>query len=311
MVHIFHLHIDLCAKTKNCSWRTKNKLNESLALSTLLYSSPIWALRYIDSLETVHQSFYKRLLNLNKSTPQHIIRLEARSTHVSYLIIKMTLNWLIKILEMDNIRYPKLCYLNLLNLHNNKQSNKKFNWVSQVQDLLENYSTFDPLIFSDPIKIKMDISQITNTVIDKIKLRDRQLLSKCNYSPIYSKLEPLKDEANYYLHYNAPFPFIKTASQLRTSGTYTIKITTNNITHIINPKENCTICNQNSPEDLFHILISCPMYSAIRKFYLPHYSKSDHNNYFYILNPQNAKQVKSLYCYIQEAMKIRSFIIND
>ena len=58
----------LISSTKLNSWKKINKLFDTLVTSVVLYSSPVWSIRYINLLEKVQCQFYKRLLNLPMCT---------------------------------------------------------------------------------------------------------------------------------------------------------------------------------------------------------------------------------------------------
>lgn len=75
----------------------------------MLYLSPIWALRYLDKLEITQVEFYKRLLNLPRCTSSSALRLDLNLDKLEIKVISATVNWIIKILEMDDSRYPKVC----------------------------------------------------------------------------------------------------------------------------------------------------------------------------------------------------------
>lgn len=79
------------AAIKADSWASINKIFNSIAASTLLYSLYIWGLHHLDFLEKTQLLFYKRLLLLPLSTPSAELRLEIRATNVKVQVLKMAL----------------------------------------------------------------------------------------------------------------------------------------------------------------------------------------------------------------------------
>ena len=77
------------------------------------------------------------MISLPKTTPHHMVRLETDSLPLQFTIIKKSLNWLYKFLNMEDHRYPKVCFNLLIKLHTTQLNNNcKFNWLSQLNSLL-------------------------------------------------------------------------------------------------------------------------------------------------------------------------------
>jgi hypothetical protein len=103
-------------------------------MSTLLYGSEVWPLRYSDLIENI--TFYKRLLRLSKSTPNPVVPLQTRLSHISLALLKPALNSYSKISRMSDYRYPKLCLIKLIDIHNKHPKKSKHNWFSHLHSLL-------------------------------------------------------------------------------------------------------------------------------------------------------------------------------
>ena len=87
--------LNTCAKARLVSWEARVKLNEAIAMNSLLYAVQVWGLRYCDLLEKPQLNFYKCLLSLNRHKPNFVVRLEAGIFHTCFNVLKMTLKWLI------------------------------------------------------------------------------------------------------------------------------------------------------------------------------------------------------------------------
>lgn len=68
------------------SWSIYENLFNSLVTSCLFYGAPIWSLNYLDSIERVQNTFFKKLLNLPKSIPSYAIRVETGKSLLAALV---------------------------------------------------------------------------------------------------------------------------------------------------------------------------------------------------------------------------------
>ena len=127
--------LNIINKNKIDSWPVHKKLFDSLVKSVLLYTAPVWSLRYLNDLEKVQMAFIKRSLNLPKYIPNHFVRLETGRTPLATNIFKACINWLEKLQKMGNNRYPKICYNKIRDIALKSSECKivKYNWVKQVQ----------------------------------------------------------------------------------------------------------------------------------------------------------------------------------
>ena len=103
--------ISTWGKARVVSWKANAKLNEAISVSSILYAVQVWGLRNCAHLEKVQLN--KRFLTLNRNTPNFKVRLEAGTFHVSFIVLKMALKWLVQSLEMPEFRYPKLTSNNI------------------------------------------------------------------------------------------------------------------------------------------------------------------------------------------------------
>ena len=151
--------IKFCVKL-NASWTARHTLFNSISRSTLLYCVSVWGLRYTNLLEQAQVNFYKHLFNLSKHTPNYLIRIELNLKSISIFIIKLTVKYLIKILKMEQHRYPRLCYNRLFILDSTPNNKAKYNWVSQVGNIFESLDYFDLWLRQSPNEIEKELPNI-------------------------------------------------------------------------------------------------------------------------------------------------------
>lgn len=110
--------LSILSKASADSWTSTLKLYDSLAASVLAASvrAHLFGLRYIGLFEKAQLYFFKRFFHLSKYTPGYSLRLELGLPKVTVAIVKAGINWIIKILKMDENRLPRICFTRLLQL---------------------------------------------------------------------------------------------------------------------------------------------------------------------------------------------------
>ena len=98
--------ISLISKMQIDSFETY-KIFELLAKSIMIYAWPVYALQILEALKRVQIQFYKRILGLHQLTPGYAVWLETGISHVALTVFKNTVNWIIKILLMNEKRFRK------------------------------------------------------------------------------------------------------------------------------------------------------------------------------------------------------------
>ncbi|UYV84719.1 hypothetical protein LAZ67_X003190 [Cordylochernes scorpioides] len=89
------------------------KLLDSIILSTLLYSAPIWANEKNKILDQIQNKYLRRLLNLLGNKPGYIIRMESGHFSLGVTATKLILKFWLRILKMEKSRLPAICLAQL------------------------------------------------------------------------------------------------------------------------------------------------------------------------------------------------------
>ena len=124
----------ILAISKNTSWDAASKLFEATVASTVLHGSGIWGLNHTMDIERRQTDFYKRLLSLPRYTAGYLIRLESGRMKLEAGVAIRAFKFLIKILRMNQNRYPWKMY-KLLKCYSTTTPSK-LNWISQLHPLL-------------------------------------------------------------------------------------------------------------------------------------------------------------------------------
>jgi hypothetical protein len=87
---------------------TIRRLFTAKILPALLYAAPIWSLRYIASIETFQVRFLKNLYFVERHTSSALLRLDLGFPAVESRIIKHTLKFWSRLLDMPDTSLPPL-----------------------------------------------------------------------------------------------------------------------------------------------------------------------------------------------------------
>lgn len=133
--------VDILAKVKSDCFESNLKIFNCIVKSTLTYGAAAWALKYTHVLEAIQSFYFKRIFRLPICTPAYLLRLEFNLEPLEVTILGLTLSWIVKVVNMQDDRLPKICFLREVHLFFNRDPNMsgtdkkrfyKFNWVGQV-----------------------------------------------------------------------------------------------------------------------------------------------------------------------------------
>lgn len=294
---------DILIKSKSDAWETKMALFDSMVASTTLYCSEVWALRYLDVLETAQTKFLRSLFYWSQCTPHYMIRLETGRAPLSSFVFKRIINYWTKLLSLPEDRLPKQCFRFLCSLDTNDHYSNEYNWVSMVRSWGE--SLGDVHIFHT-----MDSDFISNDVVDKLlntllsKDIDRALNSK--FSSTYRRVTDFNYyQPQTYLKYKINFEKLRIVSQLRLSGDNMIKLFFKGSLLNMTSDQDCPICQQIILNPLNHLLVECQANYSNREKFLEHYlteSESDAQS-DRLLNLDSIQKINSLFLFILNTIR--------
>ena len=92
----------------------------------------MWDYRYCEKVEKIQSKFCKRFSCLSSSTPDCLVLGECGRLPISVTYMVRCLSYWIKLLKMDNHRYPKHCYLKLKRL----DESGKIRWASHIKSMV-------------------------------------------------------------------------------------------------------------------------------------------------------------------------------
>jgi exonuclease III len=241
-------------------WETQKLLFNSLVTSTVLYSGHVWAWQYSDILEKVQSRFIRRLFHLGFKTPTYVMRLETNSTKIQHTLGKLIINFVIRILSMENSRIAKICYVELFKTAD--ADPKRYNWVTSLRDFLRSVDSEDLGHSVDPLEWFYKKENIIDKLGATLKQYDIDKALSSNSHRYAAELESGKRIVDYM---SLGLRRTRILAQMRMNQTHFFW---NNTSHELHYEDKCPHCNLTTNEDLFHFLVECRIHRSSQQRFL-------------------------------------------
>lgn len=303
----------LCANPRIDSWKARVKLYDSTVLATLLYAAPAWALRYADKLEKVQLEFFKRLLRLPRSTPSASLRLELGLLKVDLKILRLTYNYVIKVLSMEPTRLPRICLISQIDQFRNQPTCNRLLWISQLEPYLARIGMVHLLSSTDPSVW----SQAADSVFERYNryLQLTDLISHARSQFLLTVIpRVLSESCAPYLMHRSPLFVLQIYAQLRLMNTYQTRFYWKGSAYVLDHNAICSICNLREPESIAHFFFVCPLYKHFRQLFISPILSQNYfciDNLLFILLQADQKIIKSIVYYVTNCLRIRAFCLNE
>ena len=288
------------------SFETYKKIFESLAKSILIYASPVYALQTLEALERVQTQFYKRILGLPQSTPGYAVRLETGISHIALTVFKNTVNWIIKILLMNEKRFPKISLLKQVSMIKYSENNPKFNWALQVKRIffepIEREDLWDNLSSASLIAAKQEL---LNAYKDHLLRLDKLKKEKTTSLMLYGGIR-LKSGCQNYLTLRLPIRLYQAIAQIRLLNLYNCRLNIEGDIYRFKENTVCHACNVNN--SLFHMIKECEVFQSKRNSsLLP--MNGECVDLYRILEAPDLKILSKFYMYLKHILYIYGTVI--
>lgn len=253
-------------KSQLDSWSHIVQLFQSMVTSVAFFSIQVWGLRYLNDLKKIQNTFYKQLFCLPKCTPEYALRIEIATSHLSVLIFKLILNWVERILKMEDNRLPKIAYKRLKALNPGETKKFKFNWTCQLGSIFEEFGegeAWETLSLETLLKFKSRwITLYESHLKQEDFLRAQSYSSLC----LYPYLE-MKNEPHFLINKRVPLNDYRLFIQLKLFNKYQLRLVWNKKFYYLKRNEHCDFCMEifNEKNYILHILIECRKIKEERK----------------------------------------------
>lgn len=266
----------------------------------------------MENLEKAQARYFKYLFYWPTNTPNYIIRRETGMEKIAIGVIEKFVKWWIKILEMPENRYPKICFQVLREIESREPLQLTHNWAAQLRNILIQIGYENLYRYGTAEEVQTQLENIKEAFRRKFFEEDTDRILASSYSRLYRSIMPgVADES--YLSRGTDIRKIRVVSQLRVAWNQKLRIYVNGNSYNIDTTLVCSICNLGEREDLAHFLLRCPMYRGPRTL-LKDCSQSNINveeKIKCLLTLDSEEKVRHLFRYTETSLKIRSFILMD
>ncbi|CAG7826871.1 unnamed protein product [Allacma fusca] len=281
--------------------------------SVLIYCAPIWAVGYFREIELLQTKFLRKICNTTSLVPDYILRLETGSLNIKFNVLKSILCFTRKVLNKNSSSITLQCFEEI-------KSNviPKYDWFLKVEYFLKD------------VGIKYDLRKLTK---DDINSNFSKILGECKQNLINKDVESLVNSyaMPHYRHikldinvsdfyqFGLKWNVVKLIQNLRTGMPYVcIKGTNLKLKGIWNywkGSDNspiCDACNLNNEEDIYHVMVECPLYKVYRKQLLPEMVQEATNRKDYITllfhQKLSYEQYMNIYYFWCGVRKVKNFL---
>ena len=267
------------------------KVFDAMVKPILCYCSEIWGYQYVEKIEKVQIKFCKQYCNLSQNTSDILALGECGRLPLCITYIPNCIKFWLRILRMENHRYPKQCY----NMLKQLDEAGRRTWASNIKELLFTYG-FGYVWIAQEVGNESNFIQLFKTRIKDCFLQrwsssldnsSKALHYKHFKSHLYS--EP-------YLDIDLSYTLRKTLSNFRCSS-HALMIEKGRHLSIDRDLRFCPLCIKNNiyvVEDEFHFFFECNEYEIFRQtFFKPNWLNNRSLNKFYII--LSLKDEKSLF----------------
>lgn len=296
-------------KSKVYCWNAKETIYKAMVKTVLLYAAEIWGPRYAEEIETAQVKYFKNQFYWPRNTPNYIVRNETGTYKIHLDIVEKMLKWWLKILLMEDHRYPKICLKTLIEFESRQPLNTKHNWAAQLREVLVKVGYEELYRNGTHEQIKENLEEILEKFKFILREEDTNRINNSTYSSIYK--ETLRGGVERYLTLDTHINKIRVVSQLRVAAKNCIRIYANRMSYKIDTEVICSLCGMLEEENLKHILFRCPMYTETRHLIRKYMSENLEESLINLLTIEDEAKLNYLYEYVMTMLKIRSFIMAE
>ena len=286
------------------------KIFDTVVVPAICYGSEVWGYEYSETIERVQLKFCRYLLGVNSSVSRHAILGECGRLPLCCIYFKRCISYWIKLLGMENNRYPKACYNMLKSLDDAGRNT----WASHIKKLLFRYGFGTVWIEQQVGNPTYFLNLFSQRIRDCYQQEWHYEITTSSQLSLYCQFKSLLEPEKYLnnLNYNCKC----TLANFRCSSH---KL--NNVIgrHLKLPLRQriCIYCknvrNIEVVENEFHFVLICPLYEDIREEYIPTFFRTYPSNdkLLTMLSSRNMNTIYQLSKYLCKAFKRREEIVPD
>lgn len=216
---------------------------------------------------------------------------------------------------MSNERLPKICFLRLVLLTNSPARESVYNWVAQFKRVLgeTNCNCEDIWENLTPEYWRDKKATILSAFSGSLRANDQRRNSMSTSMQINI---PRKSTDSFLTHFpeRCPLHITRTILQIRLASIHGSRILLGKHAYRLDPTAICPICGGVDKESLLHILLECPIYSALRRRFLARYYVDNlplEGNARILLNSGTLSVFTSIFYFLSNALKLRASLCDS
>ena len=267
-------------------------LFNKMVLPICIYGCEVWGYANVEKLEIFFRKFLKRVLWVNKSTPNCIVYGETGTLPIENIIHNRMISFWIKVSEGKTSKLSTSFYRLIYKLHLNNTYHSP--WLMKIKSILCNSGNpvfwFDQENFGSKLFMKNILSnQFENQFIQSwhIEINENR---KCTNYRIFK-------EKHCFEKYLLELEFSDKIAlcNLRT-GNHKLPITKFRYTNDADINVNCSLCESDEICDEFHVLFNCKFFEEKRKIFFKkfYYIRPNTDKMSLLLNSTSPKELKNL-----------------
>lgn len=288
----------------------KCKLFDVLVASVLNYASEVWGYNEGKDIEIIHTKFLGRILCVNKST--NLIGLYGESGRVPLYVMRKVhmFRYWIKLLKSNESSLEKHVYQMLRHDADNNITYNNLNWALHIKTILETLGLSNFWISQDILINQENCYSILSVIKQRIFDQYKQIwYSDINNSQRLISYSRFKHtfELEAYLDNIKNRKFKIALCRFRLSS-HKLEIERGRYHNIPRSERICKFCTQNVVENEYHFLLTCPLYTHLRKQYLKqyYYRWPTLNKFDKLMGSTNRNEILNVSKYIFYADKLRN-----
>lgn len=301
--------------SKMTSQESRMKLYRSIVCATLLYGAEVWGSRYEDVIEPAQSQFIKSVFCLPRSTPHYLLRLEFGIVKLAHLVLKQMLRWWLKLLSMSEERFPKICFNQLVQTDQLARNIEKYNWASLLRVKLVGLGFGEVWEAQSCELLKNKMDEILSSYECQLIEQDYDRLEHSSYCTWYKELKPKPEEmesiTSSYVSIPGPICRTRVIAQIRLSGNSKVNFYINRISYCWNSEEECTLCNLQENENMYHFFFKCPHFECLRNQYLRKWLDDGQLTVKSLVENPSRSDINNVFFFVQGALRLRAFLRNE
>ena len=286
------------------------KIFDTVVRPIFCYGSEIWGFKYSDVIEKTHIQFCKRYCGLSTNVADFFALGECGRLPLCTTYMCNCIKYWLKIIRMQDSRYPKQCYFMLKRLD---EVGRK-TWATNIRELLYMYGFGYAWLAHDVGNDDNFLCQFKQRIIDSYL---QKWFSDINTSPKANHYKCFKSllDVESYISFDIPFELRKLLANFRCSG-HSLMTEKGRHNAIDAQYRFCPVCMETNiyvVEDEYHFFFECRIYDEIRNSYFKQsWIRNKSLNMFYtIMESKNVENILKIANYLKHAFALRNTVLNN